>query len=223
MRQRLWPLAIGLVVSAVTGITRLSRLLTAGPIPWMSRLCGRSMLVCILIVCLGRGLVGRMWLGLVIFRMGPWSSCLTRLGWFGGGLFLLGSPVVTATGCRFGWMLRLLCLRRVRPWPLWLLGMSRSCQVGYPQVRRLSTDSRRVPRWGLDKGRLKKGRSPLGWAGVCPAVFGFGSVAWLVLSPSRLASCARFTLLHHPDPVLCATVSGICQGGKDALTNPRNR
>jgi hypothetical protein len=30
-----------------------------------------------------------------------------------------------------------------------------------------------------------------------------------------LASWARFGLLHHPDPVLCSTISGGCQGGKD--------
>jgi hypothetical protein len=50
-----------------------------------------------------------------------------------------------------------------------------------------------------------------------------GSVDWVVLSPWRLASWARFGLLHHPDPVLCSTISGGCQGGKDALTTPRNR
>ena len=42
-----------------------------------------------------------------------------------------------------------------------------SCQTACPQVHRLSTDSRQVPHSGLDKGRLKKGRSPRGWVGVC--------------------------------------------------------
>jgi type IV secretory pathway TrbD component len=43
----------------------------------------------------------------------------------------------------------------------------------------------------------------------------FGFVVWLV--------SARFVLLPHPDPSFSVTVSGVCQGGKDALTNPRNR
>jgi hypothetical protein len=51
--------------------------------------------------------------------------------------------------------------------------------------------------------------SLFGWAARC------GFAVWLV--------SARFVLLPHPDPSLSVTVSGVCQGGKDALTNPRNR
>ena len=36
-----------------------------------------------------------------------------------------------------------------------------------------------------------------------------------------LASWARFGLLHHPDPVLCSTIFGVCQGGKDAFDKPQ--
>src|SRR5882724_2148268 len=28
-------------------------------------------------------------------------------------------------------------------------------------------------------------------------------------------SARVLALLHHPDPVLCSTISGVCQGGKD--------
>jgi len=45
---------------------------------------------------------------------------------------------------------------------------SRSCQTTPPQADGLSTDLRWSPHSGLDKGRLKKGRSPQGRAGVCP-------------------------------------------------------
>jgi glycosyltransferase 2 family protein len=47
---------------------------------------------------------------------------------------------------------------------------SPSCQTSHPQADGLSTDFRQLPHSGLDKGRLKKGRSPLSRAGVCPAV-----------------------------------------------------
>jgi hypothetical protein len=58
------------VVSAVIAIIRLLRLLMVGLIRWIRRLRGRSMIVCMLIVCLGRGLVVLIRLVLVIFRMG---------------------------------------------------------------------------------------------------------------------------------------------------------
>jgi glycosyltransferase 2 family protein len=48
----------------------------------------------------------------------------------------------------------------------------RSCQTAHPQADGLSTDFQRTPHSGLDKGRLKKGRSPQGRAGVCPRFVG---------------------------------------------------
>jgi transposase len=47
-----------------------------------------------------------------------------------------------------------------------------SCQTTHPQADGLSTDFQRTPHSGLDKGRLKKGRSPQGRAGVCPRFVG---------------------------------------------------
>src|SRR5882757_1858772 len=83
------------------------------------------------------------------------------------------------------------------------------CQAGCPQVIGLSTDFRRATRWGLDNGRLKKGRSPLGWAGVCARFVEFYSARlWVgrVGGGLRWWRCldfwARLPLLHHPDPSL---------------------
>jgi hypothetical protein len=50
------------------------------------------------------------------------------------------------------------------------LAVVKSLSTGSAGFRQLSTDCRRATHLGLDKHRLEKGRSPLGWAGVCPAV-----------------------------------------------------
>jgi hypothetical protein len=68
----------------------------------------------------------------------------------------------------------------------WTSTPSAQCAVTCAQSRRLSTDFRRTPQMGLDRHSLEKGRSPQGWAGVCPRVgdrleLGFAGRLWRAL------------------------------------------